>query len=211
MAERTRNSSHTSSADFSHYSERDLETALNDFLKEQQPPEKTNLFNGASIFGFAMLFVTTLYLVQQLIPWFGPTVSDNLIHSLPLIGGILVTLTGLGFFVGNKKPKKIKKADVRAAVDSKTITLDELNEKYKLDEYALNQNKRLIKSRSDRRIFGVCGGLAKYLGLGSFGVRLLWAIATLSFAPVMLPLYFILAVIMPSEQKSLQRPTSNPS
>ncbi len=200
MAERTRTST---APDLINYSESDLESALNDFLREQQPPQKINLFNFATISGLGILFVTTLFMIQQIVPWFGPSIDSNFIQVLPLLGGILVTLTGLGFFVGNRKEKKVARAKM-AAASQRPISLDELNEKSKLDPYALSRTKRLYKSRSERRIFGVCGGLAKYLGLNPFAVRILWAIATLSFAPVMLPLYFIMAVIMPKEPQMFQ-------
>lgn len=203
MAERTRTST---APDLVNYSDSDLESALNDFLQEQQPPEKVNLFNFATISGLGILFVTTLFMVQQIVPWFGPGIDGDFIEILPLLGGILVTLTGLGFFVGNRKQKKKARANLAAAAQ-RPISLNDLNEKSKLDPYALSRTKRLYKSRKERRIFGVCGGLAKYLGLNPFAVRILWAIATLSFAPVMLPLYFIMAIIMPKEPHALESPS----
>jgi phage shock protein C len=38
---------------------------------------------------------------------------------------------------------------------------------------------KLCRSRNDRRIAGVCGGLAKYLGWGSTKVRIIWVLATI--------------------------------
>jgi phage shock protein PspC (stress-responsive transcriptional regulator) len=39
--------------------------------------------------------------------------------------------------------------------------------------------RRLTRSTTDRRIAGVCGGLAEYLSVDSTVVRLLWAILTI--------------------------------
>jgi phage shock protein C len=202
MSERTRTAQQN--PDLVQYSQGDLEAALNDFLKEQEPPQKVNLFNFKTIVGMGMLFVTSLFLIQQLIPWFGFTVGAGLIDILPIIGGILVAISGLGLFSGQKKPKRVKaKFD---APSDKQVTLGDLNDMSKLDSYALNQSKKLYRSSKDKRFLGVCGGIAKYFGLNPFAVRLLWAILTLSSGGVMIPAYILMAIIMPKEPPALQIP-----
>ena len=57
----------------------------------------------------------------------------------------------------------------------------------------------LRRSRSDRRIVGVCGGLGTYFGLDSTVIRILFVLLAL---PGGLPgtlLYLILWVVMPEE------------
>lgn len=39
--------------------------------------------------------------------------------------------------------------------------------------------KRLARSRKNRMIEGVCGGIAEYLGIDPTVVRLIWAVTTL--------------------------------
>ncbi|NQV42009.1 MAG: PspC domain-containing protein [Candidatus Marinimicrobia bacterium] len=39
--------------------------------------------------------------------------------------------------------------------------------------------KKLYKSRSDRKISGVCGGIGQYFDFDSNIIRILWAVATL--------------------------------
>jgi phage shock protein C len=59
--------------------------------------------------------------------------------------------------------------------------------------------KKLYRSRTDRMILGVCGGLAKYLGMDVSLVRIitvLLAIATGGFGVLA---YFIMAIIVPVE------------
>jgi phage shock protein C len=58
---------------------------------------------------------------------------------------------------------------------------------------------KLCRSRNDRRIAGVCGGLAKYLGWGSTRVRIIWVLATIFtvFAGVLV--YLVLWFLMPKE------------
>ncbi len=58
------------------------------------------------------------------------------------------------------------------------------------------QNKRLVKSRTDRKLCGVCGGFAEYLNLDPTVIRLIWALLVL-FAGTGLLAYLIAALIMP--------------
>lgn len=58
--------------------------------------------------------------------------------------------------------------------------------------------KKLYKSSTDKKLCGVCGGLAKYLGMDSTIVRLILALAVL-FAGCGILAYIIAAIIMPEE------------
>jgi phage shock protein PspC (stress-responsive transcriptional regulator) len=62
-----------------------------------------------------------------------------------------------------------------------------------------NMKRRLVKSKKDRILFGVCGGIGEYFGIDSTLVRLVFVGLTFfSFFGVFL--YIILAIIMPSEE-----------
>jgi len=58
---------------------------------------------------------------------------------------------------------------------------------------------KLYRSRGDRRIAGVCGGLAKYLGWGSTKVRIIWVLATIFTAFAGVLIYLVLWFLMPKE------------
>ena len=60
-------------------------------------------------------------------------------------------------------------------------------------------NKKLYKSRSDRKIFGVCGGIAEYFNIDPTIVRIAWIIAVFAFGTGILA-YIIAALVMPSPQ-----------
>lgn len=60
------------------------------------------------------------------------------------------------------------------------------------------QNKRLRKSRTDRKLCGVCGGLADYLNMDSTIIRLIWALLILAAGTGLLA-YIIAAIVMPEE------------
>lgn len=59
--------------------------------------------------------------------------------------------------------------------------------------------KKLKRSRTDKQIMGVCGGLAEYFNVDSTLVRVGYLIFTFFGAGSPLLLYFLLAMIMPEE------------
>lgn len=56
-------------------------------------------------------------------------------------------------------------------------------------------DKRLYKSRRDKKIFGVCGGLAKYFDVDPTLIRILWVIFAFAFGSGILA-YIICAIVM---------------
>lgn len=58
--------------------------------------------------------------------------------------------------------------------------------------------KKLYKSRTDRKINGVCGGIARYLDVDSTIVRVIFAVGIL-FGFAGLWAYLICLLIMPEE------------
>ena len=58
-------------------------------------------------------------------------------------------------------------------------------------------NKKLYRSTTDRRIAGVCGGLADYLGIDPLVVRLIFvALLLFGIIPIVF-LYLVMWVIVP--------------
>jgi len=56
---------------------------------------------------------------------------------------------------------------------------------------------KLRKSRTNKMLAGVCGGIAEYLGWDSTLVRILFLVLVFSSIGTMVLFYFILALIMP--------------
>lgn len=56
--------------------------------------------------------------------------------------------------------------------------------------------KKLYRSLTDKKLAGVCGGLAEYFGIDSTIVRLILVLAVL-FAGVGILAYIIAAIVMP--------------
>ena len=68
--------------------------------------------------------------------------------------------------------------------------------------------KKLYKSNTDKKICGVCGGLAEYFGMDSTVVRLILVLAVL-FAGCGVLAYLIAALVMPQKPEALNPGTDN--
>lgn len=64
--------------------------------------------------------------------------------------------------------------------------------------------KRLYKSRTNRKVSGVCGGLAEYFGIDATIIRLVWAILVFAFGTGLLA-YIIAAIVMSDEPEEVHR------
>lgn len=64
------------------------------------------------------------------------------------------------------------------------------------------ENRKLYKSRTDRVISGVCGGLGEHFGVDPIVIRLIWAVAVF-MGGVGALLYIIAMIVIPEEPKEL--------
>ena len=64
-------------------------------------------------------------------------------------------------------------------------------------------DKKLYRSRSNKVIAGVCGGLAEYLKIDATIIRIIWLIFTLAGGAGIL-LYIIAWLLMPKEPLSTE-------
>ena len=63
---------------------------------------------------------------------------------------------------------------------------------------------KLYRSRADRMLFGVCGGLGKYLGFDSTIIRVIFVL--LAFCGVGILAYIVMAFIVPVEESKKTTP-----
>ena len=219
MADKTRGKSkHQNLDSIMDFDDHELQATMQEFM-EGEKEANSNIWNFATIAGIAMFFVAMVYLVQSLITVVGPDVS-GLINIMPLIGGVLVTLVGFGFLVGERKKTKKKKSRKKRSTsrdydfnfggdEEEDYTLNnDLGSKRstsnrsssgKYDWHAFQQNKKLFKSRTDKKWAGVCGGLAKYFGISSTVVRLLFVVTFFAGSGTSLLVYIALAIALDKE------------
>ena len=62
-------------------------------------------------------------------------------------------------------------------------------------------NKKLYRSATDKKVGGVCGGIAEYLDIDSTVIRLAWVIFTLLGGAGLLA-YIIALLVMPNPPKT---------
>lgn len=205
---------------FTDFEAHELQATMHEFLEEEKKAN-TNIWNFATIAGIAMFFVAIVYVIQLIGLSVGPDVS-GLIGVMPLVGGIIVTLVGFGFFVGEKKKKskrqKTSSYDFDYDVDQSSDWEDDytlnndLGDKRKrkekektsfessdYDRYAFKKSKKLYKSRTNKKIAGVCGGLAKYFGINAGVIRALFLITLFAGGGTSLLIYLALAIALDKE------------
>ncbi len=61
------------------------------------------------------------------------------------------------------------------------------------------EEKKLVRSENDKVLVGVCGGLAKYLGIDSSLLRIIFVVATIFGVGSPILIYGIMAIIMPKD------------
>ncbi len=60
-----------------------------------------------------------------------------------------------------------------------------------------NDYRKLMRSRVNRMICGVCGGIGEYLSIDPTLVRLIWLLCSLASCGTGLIIYIVAAVVMP--------------
>lgn len=66
----------------------------------------------------------------------------------------------------------------------------------------MSETKRLYRSRNERMIGGVCGGLGKFLDIDPTVIRLVVVVLTFPF-PATILAYFIMLLVVPEEPLNL--------
>ena len=61
------------------------------------------------------------------------------------------------------------------------------------------EKKRLTKSKTEKKIFGVCGGIAKYFDIDPTIIRLIWVGSVIMFGIGALG-YVVAALILPEDE-----------
>lgn len=97
----------------------------------------------------------------------------------------------------NKKPY---------AERGKTNTFQADSTTYSWGYFQQRQSKRLYKSRNDKKLWGVCGGLADFFGIGTIWVRSIFVLAFFMGWGSSLFIYIALSLILNKEPLDLDYP-----
>ena len=66
------------------------------------------------------------------------------------------------------------------------------------DRSAMAQTRRLYRSRTDRKLAGVCGGLAQYSNIDATLIRVLFVVLALLGGPGLV-IYLLMWILVPEE------------
>lgn len=199
-------------------SDQELHTTLNEFLEEKEKKPKESIWNFSTIAGLLFVLTSAAFV--------GHTVSsevlglgslpfiNTLMQITPYVGGAILGLLLIGVF-SRRKTKKIEEEEEKERVQETYDKLDKFlyqdhqktgktkqkskSSSSKFERFKIGSSSRLVKSRTDKKIAGVCGGLAKHLGISSTLIRLLFVAAIILGWGSFILVYIALAFVMPKE------------
>ena len=176
-------------------SEEELEELL---FEEDQQEAKKGLFNLPTVAGLSMIVVGMVYLFQQLgVGFLGGLNLGALVAMLPWLAGILIIL--LGFGVLSWRPKKKKRKTVRKEIKKPS------GEKVVVESKSSRSTKKRLRRSRDKKIAGVCAGLAEYFNIDPTLVRIAFVIGTIIGQGTFLIAYLVLAFIMSKPEPLAKR------
>lgn len=175
----------------------DLEAMSDEELEAllfEEEPEKsgTSAFNLPTVAGLSLIVIGMVYIFQHLGMWSGIDVTQW-VGFLPWLAGILIILTGLG--VLSWRPRK------RATVKRRKVHRERMAGRERVVEEAeirVKGKRRLTKS-DDKKVAGVCSGIADYFNIDPTLVRIAFVVGTLVTNGAFLLAYVVLSFVMPKD------------
>lgn len=177
------------SFDLESLSDEELEELLFD---EEVQPRSRGILNLPTVAGLSIIAVGIAYLFQQLGILGGFSGLSALAAMLPWLAGILIILLGFGVLSWRPsgKKKRVKKA-IEVSSGKKKVVVEPA------PPSAQRGGKRRLERSRDRKIAGVCGGLAEYFRIDPTLVRIAFVIGLISTNAVFLVAYLLLSFVMP--------------
>lgn len=198
-------------------SDQELHSTLNDFLEEKEKKPKETIWNFSTISGLVLVLVSATFvgnfLSSQILGLGSIPLLSTIMQAAPYVGGAILGVLVLGMFTRNKT-KKIEEKQEQERVKETYDKLDKFlytdqekkqksrqkkSETSKFEKFKVGVSNRLMKSRTDKKIAGVCGGLAKHLGVSSTLLRMLFVAAIILGWGSFILVYIALAFVMPKE------------
>lgn len=211
MTEKTFTESKTSTIQVS---EQDLRTTLNDFLESDDKKPERSIWNIKTVAGLTFVIVAFAYfgnmIGAELFNFSELPFLHTVIKFAPYLAGALIAVEGLGWIKRNKESKRktVQQETIkRESIDNldKFLYPEGKKSSYKKQKSsdgissAINESGRLMRSRSDKQLFGVCGGLAKHLNISSTVLRIIFVAATIFGYGSFILVYIAMAIVMPKE------------
>lgn len=187
----------TNGLDLDALSDAELEALL--FRDEEASP--SGLWNLPTLTGLSLVGVGVAYILQQFDLWAGDLTM--LVASLPIIAGVFIVLLGMGVLSwrpSKRKKKRRRKAAKRRVADAFSSLTGSAAGTEADGEQAKTKTKRLRKSKRNKKLMGVCGGLGEYLNLDPTFVRIAFIIGLIATEGAFFVGYFVLAYALPKAE-----------
>ncbi len=198
--------------------DQELHTTLHEFLEEKEKKPKKSIWNISTITGLVLVFISAAFIGHtigtEVLGFSSFPLMNTLLKVTPYIGGALLFMIILTMFKKSKSEKvneKIEQEKVKETYDK----LDEFLYKdssykskkgqksgKKYSSFDVTEVHKLMRSRTDKKISGVCGGLAKYLGISSTIIRIIFVAALFLGYGSFILVYLAMAIVMPKEPVS---------
>ena len=166
------------------------EEELDALYFEDDEADGASLFTLPTVTGLTLILAGTIYPLSELGAWTGMAFSSLI---LPWLVGIGVILLGFGLLTWRSSDGAEDDSAKKKAVEAETGQTKVVEEPEKSDK------KKLTRSRTDKKLMGVCGGIAEYLNLDPTLVRIAFVVGVIGSGGPFVLGYFALAFIMPKE------------
>jgi len=178
---------------------------IEDFLaRHEEVEQKSGFLNLPTLAGLATIGVGAAYLLEQ----FGLFTTQFEIGSLlgPWLIGVVIILIGFGVLSWNPK-RRSQNAARRRAAERRATSRQRQQAPPRAERPRAPRTestttrthsgrKTFAKSRSNKKIAGVCGGIGEYFGIDPTIVRIAFVIALIAGQGMAIPIYLILAFVM---------------
>lgn len=182
----------------------EYERLRSEYLGEEAPHEaRVKLPSYIRIAGIVLLVVAAMFVLQQ---WMFTSVSvlsgivPAMLRAASFAGTAILVLIVLSLLVRNQSIRRYRPVgDTEPAGYTTQTTQDPPeNQKPSGPESAESGHIRWFRSVTDKKLFGVCGGLAAYYQIDPTLVRVLFVIAFFNYG-FSLAIYVILAAVLPKK------------
>ena len=210
-------------------SDTELQATLQDFLEENDKKTKKSIWNISTISGLAFIITSFAFIgltiATDVIGLAAIPGVNSIMNFLPYLAGAMLGINILTMFKSSGKREKKLEREEKIRVQQTYDKLDEFlyTEKERKSRkgrsssfrkaetaktstfanLAIPSTQKLFKSRDDKYISGVCGGLANYLGISSTVIRVIFLAALFLGYGSFFLVYIALAIVMPKEPISL--------
>ncbi|MFH0882096.1 MAG: PspC domain-containing protein [bacterium] len=164
------------------------------------PGKKTRNMDGAKVVGVVLIVVALI--------WIGGRFGIDHMFILPWgwIAPITLVALGIALLIRPAAHHAAEEGHTeKTAISDQTETPEPEAADTSSEESDKSKEERprqLRRSAKDRVLFGVCGGIAKHMNVDSTLVRLIFALATIFSAGLVIIIYLFLGLVL-SEEESI--------